>query len=152
MDYFMDGFKAIILYLNGFIVQFCQLLAIIVILCGVVKAMMAFVKDLFLGESSALAIQESRMELGHTFSLGLGFLIGGSILHTTLAPSWQEIGQLASIIAIRTVLNYFLMKEIERHDNKVEMTVEKIKKFQEDERAHREKYGEKKAEEASESK
>ena len=54
----------------------------------------------------------SRLELGHAFSLGLGFLIGASILNTTLAPSWNEIGQLGAIIAIRTALNYFLLKEI----------------------------------------
>ncbi|MBU0677226.1 MAG: DUF1622 domain-containing protein [Verrucomicrobia bacterium] len=52
------------------------------------------------------------MELGHSFSLGLGFLIGASILNTTIAPTWNDIGQLAAIIAIRTILNYFLLKEI----------------------------------------
>ena len=43
---------------------------------------------------------------------GLGFLIGGSILNTTIAPTWNDIGQLASIIAIRTILNYFLLRNI----------------------------------------
>lgn len=45
-------------------------------------------------------------------SLALGFLIGASILKTTLAPTWTDIGQLAAIIAIRTILNYFLLHDI----------------------------------------
>ena len=52
------------------------------------------------------------MEIGHAFSLALSFLIGASILKTTIAPTWNDIGQLASIIAIRTILNYFLIRDI----------------------------------------
>ncbi|WP_446358414.1 DUF1622 domain-containing protein [Coleofasciculus sp. G2-EDA-02] len=61
---------------------------------------------------SATAFQESRLQMGYSFSLGLGFLIGASILKTTIAPKWNDIGQLAAIIAIRTVLNYLLLQAI----------------------------------------
>ena len=42
----------------------------------------------------------------------LAFLIGTSILKTAFAPTWNDIGQLAAIIAIRTTLNYFLLRSI----------------------------------------
>lgn len=46
----------------------------------------------------------------------LTFQLGADIVETTLAPTWQDIGRLAAIAAVRTFLNYFLdrdMREIE---------------------------------------
>lgn len=98
--------------LNGVVVFVCQVLAIFVISIGIIKALVIYVKDALFGQEAMLAINESRLELGHAFSLGLGFLIGSSILKTTIAPTWDDIGQLAAIITIRTALNYFLLKDI----------------------------------------
>jgi uncharacterized membrane protein len=106
----MDEFVKII---NNSVVWFCQLSAILVITVGIIKSLTIYIKDALFGADSPAAIQESRLELGHSFSLGLGFLIGGSILKTTLAPTWNDIGQLSAIIAIRTILNYFLLKNID---------------------------------------
>ncbi|HAU37210.1 MAG TPA: hypothetical protein DCX07_05785 [Phycisphaerales bacterium] len=100
--------------LNRVVVGCCQLLAMLVISIGIVKSLLFYAKDAFTRARSSDAIRESRLELGHSFSLGLGFLIGASILNTTIAPTWQDIGQLAAIIAIRTFLNYFLMLDISR--------------------------------------
>lgn len=104
-----------ILWLMNYIVYFSQILATFVIVVGMVKALWIFIKDAMLGHNSQAAIRESRLELGHAFSLGLGFLIGASILKTTAAPNWDDIGKLSVIIAIRTILNIFMMKEINKH-------------------------------------
>ena len=64
-----------------------------------------------------IAFQGSRLELGYAFSLGLSFLVGGSILKTTITPSWNDIGQLAAIIVLRTVLNYLLLQAIDKSGN-----------------------------------
>jgi len=103
--------------LNTIVVHVCQFLAMFVISIGIVKAMLIFLKDALTPHKSKEAIQESRLELGHSFSLGLGFLIGASILKTTIAPTWTDIGQLAAVIAIRTVLNYFLLRDIANHQD-----------------------------------
>lgn len=103
---------ALVVKLSNYIVFASQILAMFVISVGMVKALWTFIKDALLGKESAKAIYESRMELGHSFSLGLGFLIGASILKTTIAPSWNDLGLLSTIIVIRTILNYFLTKEI----------------------------------------
>ena len=102
---------------NNFIVNFCHILAMIVIFIGVGKAFLIFIRDVFTRKESRVAIEESRLEIGHSFSLALAFLIGASILKTTAAPSWTEIGQLVAIIAIRIVLNHFLLKGIEKGQN-----------------------------------
>jgi uncharacterized membrane protein len=66
------------------------------------------------------AIQpESRKRIWVRFAvwllLALEFELAADLLRTTIAPTWDDIGQLASIAAIRTVLNYFLEKDIEKY-------------------------------------
>jgi len=122
--------REIVLSINNGIVSICQLLAIIVIFIGIVKAMIIFVQDSLLGSESHSAIQESRMELGHSFSLGLGFLIGASILNTTLAPTWSDIGKLAAIILIRTTLNYFLLVDLGKIRQKKRIQKKRFSKSQ----------------------
>jgi uncharacterized membrane protein len=101
----------VVITLNRFIAYTAQILAIIVILIGIIKSLAVFVKDSLFKKSAYEAIRESRLELGHSFSLGLGFLIGASILQTMIAPTWDDIGKLSAIIAIRTILNVFLLRE-----------------------------------------
>ncbi len=55
-----------------------------------------------------------RLQLGRWLAVGLEFELAADILRTAIAPSWNEIGQLAAIIVLRTVLNYFLQKEIDK--------------------------------------
>ena len=100
--------------LNGWVVSLCQLLALFVIVTGIIKALIIYCQYIFSNSHSAIAFQASRLELGYAFSLGLSFLVGGSILKTTIAPSWNDIGQLAAIIALRTALNYLLLQAIDR--------------------------------------
>ena len=54
-----------------------------------------------------------RLDLGRHLALGLEFQLASDILSTAVAPTYEEIGKLAAIATIRTVLNYFLRKEIE---------------------------------------
>lgn len=103
--------------LNGWVVSLCQLLALFVIVTGIIKALIIYCKYVFSNSQSAIAFQASRLELGYAFSLGLSFLVGGSILKTTIAPSWNDIGQLAAIIALRTALNYLLLQAIDKSSN-----------------------------------
>ncbi|HSZ53428.1 MAG TPA: DUF1622 domain-containing protein [Caulobacteraceae bacterium] len=45
--------------------------------------------------------------------LALEFALGADIIRTAIAPTWNDIGQLAAIAGIRTVLNYFLERDVE---------------------------------------
>jgi uncharacterized membrane protein len=104
----------VIFTLNRFVVSVCQILAMAVILAGVIKSVVIYIKDVMVRKDITVTIRESRLEIGHAFSLGLSFLIGASILTTIIAPTWDDIGKLAAIIAIRTALNFFLLKELEK--------------------------------------
>ena len=58
--------------------------------------------------------EDVRLELGRWLALALEFELAADILRTAVAPSWNEIGQLAAIIVLRTALNFFLRLEIEK--------------------------------------
>lgn len=57
--------------------------------------------------------EEVRLTLGRWLGLALEFELAADILRTAVAPTWNEIGQLAAIIVLRTALNYFLQREID---------------------------------------
>ncbi|MFS1299239.1 DUF1622 domain-containing protein [Streptosporangium longisporum] len=61
-----------------------------------------------------------RLFLGRFLALGLEFQLASDVLRTAIAPSFAQIGQLAAIAAIRTALNFFLNREIEREGRAVE--------------------------------
>ncbi len=53
-----------------------------------------------------------RLDLGRFLALGLEFQLASDVLRTAIAPTFEEIGKLAAVAAIRTALNYFLGREI----------------------------------------
>jgi len=53
-----------------------------------------------------------RRNLSLYILLGLEFMVAGDIIHTVLRPSKQDLIILGSIVAIRTVISYFLNKEL----------------------------------------
>jgi uncharacterized membrane protein len=54
------------------------------------------------------------LSFGVWLILGLEFELAADIIRTAISPSWTDLGQLAAIAAVRTFLNYFLEKDIEK--------------------------------------
>lgn len=44
--------------------------------------------------------------------LALEFALGADIVRTAVAPTWDDIGQLAAIATIRTALSWFLARDL----------------------------------------
>ena len=84
-------------------------------------AMIGFIRFVLvaLAKRRAEAFVPVRLDLGRFLALGLEFQLAGDILRTAIAPSFQEIGQLAAVAAIRTALNFFLSREIRVEANEV---------------------------------
>jgi uncharacterized membrane protein len=55
---------------------------------------------------------ELRLQMGRWLSLALEFEIAADILRTAVAPTWDEIAKLGAIVVLRTLLNYFLERDI----------------------------------------
>lgn len=60
-----------------------------------------------------------RLTLGKYLALALEFQVGADILSTAIASGWEQIGKFGAVVVIRTLLNYFLTKELagERREN-----------------------------------
>lgn len=96
----------------------------IVICIGVLLAIYQFIKH-FRDEQPS-NFNRVRLTLGKYLALALEFQVGADILSTAIAPSWEQIGKLAAIASIRTLLNYFLTKELEnerRREEKIDSPV-----------------------------
>ena len=95
-----------------------NVLVSIVEACGaaviIIGAVWAFARFVWVGlrRRDTSAFVPVRLTLGRFLALGLEFQLASDVLRTAVAPSFRELGQLAAVAAIRTVLNYFLSKEI----------------------------------------
>ncbi|ASC69436.1 hypothetical protein XM38_003630 [Halomicronema hongdechloris C2206] len=112
LDVVSTEISTLVVLLNGILTSLCQLLALFVIAIGVTKALFIFLKDALIRPQTPDAFQRSRLAMGYSFSLGLSFLIGATILKTMISSRWDDIARLAAIIAVRTLLNYLLLQAI----------------------------------------
>lgn len=86
--------------------------AALVIMTGMVQALWIYFSKNLCRNCRSQEMPRGRLKLGHALSLALELLIGADILKSAVSPSWEDLGQLAAIVAIRTVLNYFLLYEM----------------------------------------
>jgi uncharacterized membrane protein len=56
--------------------------------------------------------REILVRYGRWLVAGLTFQLAADIIETSIAPSWQEVGQLGAIAVIRTFLNFFLERDL----------------------------------------
>jgi len=82
----------------------------IVIAIGIIAALLSFSRSLI--PPQLTRYNEIRLLLSRFLALALEFQLGADILSTAIAPSWDQIGKLGAIAFIRTVLNYFLTREM----------------------------------------
>lgn len=66
----------------------------------------------FSGNSSFAKRALIRHHLGFYLLMGLEFMIGADIVRTLIRPSLQELAVLGSMVAIRTVISFFLNREM----------------------------------------
>lgn len=88
---------------------------------GVLTTIARLVKlSLKAGATVELAMGDVRLILGRWLALSLELALAADILRTVMVPTWDEIGKLAAIVLLRTILNYFLGREIEQEQKKKE--------------------------------
>lgn len=88
-----------------------------IIVWGVVLTVFRLVKVEF-SRLKEKSIYRERETVRHQFAsyllLALEFLIAADIIATVIHPTFEEIAILASIVVIRTVISFFLEKEINK--------------------------------------
>ena len=88
-----------------------EILAAVIIGIAVIKTLQAYIS--LLKKSAVKVTKETiRVYFGSSVAVSLELLLGADVLATAVAPSWNDIGKLAAIAVIRTLLNYFLEREL----------------------------------------
>ncbi|KMT21907.1 DUF1622 domain-containing protein [Clostridium cylindrosporum] len=98
-----------------FLIIALQGLSIIIIVWGVLLCLINFIKvEISAGNRLTIVqkITSVKNYLGSYILLGLEILIGADIIGSILNPTLNDIFRLAAIVVIRTVISYFLNKEM----------------------------------------
>jgi uncharacterized membrane protein len=96
----------------GYLAAGAEIAAAIVIGGAVARSILSYVRQLFSRRQQVDATEVIRLQLGRVLALGLEFTIASDILRTAVAPTRQDILNLGAIVLLRTLLNYFLDREI----------------------------------------
>ena len=83
-----------------------EAIAISIVVFSTIRTVPKFIRT-YRKRDSEVFYHEIRLDLGLSLALSLEFLLAADIVGTAVTPSWEAIGLLAAIAAIRTFLNYF---------------------------------------------
>ncbi|WP_230293692.1 DUF1622 domain-containing protein [Croceicoccus sp. Ery5] len=98
--------------LASFSALILEAIVALLVMYGAIEAMFNLIK----GGFATFSHQTRRMiwmRFAQWIILALEFALGADIIRTAIAPTWDDVGKLAAIAAIRTFLSFFLERDIE---------------------------------------
>jgi uncharacterized membrane protein len=102
----------------GYLIILAEACGAVVLTIGVIKSFVGYIRSCVF-EHETKRVPKLRISLGHSMVLALEFQVAADILKTGLTPTWEDILLLAATIALRTVLNYLLERELSLLDSNV---------------------------------
>jgi uncharacterized membrane protein len=90
--------------------------AVLVVAFGALQAILGVVGSILRRSADELTGREIWLKFATWILLALEFALAADIVRTAVAPTWEDISKLAVIASIRTMLNYFLAKDIAEFD------------------------------------
>jgi uncharacterized membrane protein len=87
-------------------------MALIVVAIGTAEAFFTGLWVAFPVPTAHRRFREVLVRYGRWLVAGLTFQLAADIIATSIAPSWEEVGQLGAIAVIRTFLNFFLERDL----------------------------------------
>ena len=90
-----------------------EAIAVMLIAVGGLEALIGIVRAL-LKRATGTQRCEVWLDFARWLVAALTFQLAADIASTSFSPSWEEVGRLAAVAAIRTFLSFFLDREVER--------------------------------------
>ncbi|MFC5577783.1 DUF1622 domain-containing protein [Lysobacter niabensis] len=97
---------------SGYVALALESLSVLMIVIGAIEAIWRLLPGI-MRTWTHMRRRAAWLSLARWLLLGLEFMLAADIVRTAIAPSWDDIGQLAAIAVIRTFLNYFLERDLE---------------------------------------
>ncbi len=104
--------QLVIDYVTLFIASAAGLIIVYGVILGLVEFLQVETRRFKSGGEKATAYDKIRFDIGVHLLLGLEFLIAADIIRSVVNPTLGELAILGGIVTIRTVLSFFLGKEI----------------------------------------
>jgi uncharacterized membrane protein len=108
---------------GGYIALAVEMLAAIMIAWGVIEAVLELVGIRRAAPRAGVSPSDPLhpfvsvrwvfIRFGSWLILALEFELAADVIRSAIAPTWEDIGKLGAIAAIRTFLNYFLERDID---------------------------------------
>jgi uncharacterized membrane protein len=90
--------------------------AALIILAGSIEALIGVARSFFVPSPKTAARKRVWLRFGVWLLLGLEFELAADVVRTAISPQWNDIAQLGAIAVIRTFLNYFLERDLEKYE------------------------------------
>ena len=90
--------------------------AVFVVAFGSLQALTTLLKVIAGGQAGEIEGRQIWLKFATWILLALEFALAADIVRTAVAPTWEDITKLAVIAIVRTMLNYFLAKDISAFD------------------------------------
>mgnify|MGYP006282820903 CR=1 FL=1 len=100
------------------VVTIIQVMALLVVVFGTLQAFAHSVRAMFRPSPDGRDFHAAYIQFARWLIAGLTFQLAADIVQTAFAPSWDEIGQLAAIAAIRAFINYFLERDLAQEEKR----------------------------------
>lgn len=106
----MNGPQAWLLELTAVVVPLIDLVALLVVAAGTVEAAVNMLR-LVATKAHHHAARSVWIRYSRWLVAGLTFQLAADIVETSATPTWEDIGRIAAIAAVRTFLNFFLERD-----------------------------------------
>ncbi len=103
------------------VVPWIEMIGIGVVLWGAIEGLFKLllrIKSSLFRESPLASISHIRIAIGEKTALGLDFFLAGDIIQTIIIPSWESLAILGGIVIIRTIIAFFLNRDIKEFAEK----------------------------------
>ena len=97
------------------IVPWIEAVGIVIVLWGALEGLLKLLGRLkaVLGHTDKLTpLSHIRVAIGEKIALGLDFFLAGDIIQTIVIPSWESLAILGGIVIIRTIIAFFLNRDL----------------------------------------
>jgi uncharacterized membrane protein len=109
----VQGVEALLHEAAHFSAILIEAIAVAVILAGALEAVVDIVRLAFAHRATNEERREIWLKFARWLVAGLTFQLAADIVNTSFNSTWEQLGRLAAIAAIRTLLSFFLDREVE---------------------------------------
>jgi uncharacterized membrane protein len=102
------------------VVMIIQIMALLVVAFGTIQAFILSLRAMVNPSVAGRNFHSGYVQYARWLIAGLTFQLAADIIQTSFSPSWDEIGQLAAIAAIRAFVNFFLERDMEAQERREE--------------------------------